>query len=279
MKKYLLLPVIAVIIVSIYSFLPIYAAEDNDSTDSGQVDQETINENIKERIKKVSEEAATLTEETKRRALVGILEKIANNTLTIKTKSDIKLASVSAETSFVRSPGNQNSSIDDAALGDFIIAMGYTNGSDVLETKRVVLQEEAPEPVNKRSAFGILTNIDEDNDQVTITQPDGTTLTLDLTKNTDILLQINSDQEEVESENLPLNQTLLVVYQPNEVDASDEEAEPEEETEKQVTNTALLILALPSEETEAELDESEESTESAEMKDSEDEETPPELAQ
>ena len=80
----------------------------------------------------------------------------------ITTKDEIKLASTSASTTYIRIPSNAAQKLEDVSIGDYAIAMGYINGSEVLETKRVILQSEAPKATKKTSVAGIISYIESD---------------------------------------------------------------------------------------------------------------------
>lgn len=205
----------------------------DDSTASGEIDDQTITENIKKRLEKVSGKIDDIVTEKKKLALIGTLESIANSTLTITGDSDISLASVSAETAFIRNPGNDDIDLDEVAIGDFIIAMGYLNGSEVLEARRVIVSNEQPEPTTKKSAIGRIADLNLDDDELILTQPDGSTLTLSIDDDTDIKQDTNGVQEIIDSQDLQADQQLIVVYQPD-------------EDEEESNNTVLLLVVIPS---------------------------------
>jgi len=153
-----------------------------------EVTQEEINQNIKDRLKKVAEEQDSLVGVKRKQAMVGELESLANDTLTIKTKTEIKLASISGQTEYVRNPGSKSVEVEDVAIGDFVIAMGYVNGSEVLEARRVLLYSSAPEEVGKSSAFGNISNIDDENETFTFTTPIGDEINLEISKNSSLFV-------------------------------------------------------------------------------------------
>lgn len=124
------------------------------------ISEEQIQENLKQRLEQTLEgrsEALGI-----KRAWVGDLESIANNTLTIETRNGPKLASVSAETSFVRLPGRENIDQDDLEIGSHTIAMGIINGKKVLETKRVAVYDSAPETPTRSVNWITIGNFDLD---------------------------------------------------------------------------------------------------------------------
>ncbi|MFC1653279.1 hypothetical protein ACFL1M_00330 [Patescibacteria group bacterium] len=251
-------------IISILSFLLILSLTSavmaqEESTDSGQINDEEISKSIKERIKKVATKAGSLIIEKRKIALIGSVEKIANDTLTIKTKDEIKLASVSATTVFVRSPGNTNQKLEDVSINDYAIAMGFINGSDVLETKRVLLYSKAPEKTKKTSIAGVISYIDEDEDAVSIIS-NQEEIVLELTSSTDLSIQQGTQVNEIDLSNLELGQYVTTIYIPT----NDEYSTPK----------ALTILASTIKK-DIETIQSEQASESAKI---EEESIPPELA-
>jgi hypothetical protein len=229
----------------------VFAQEDTQPN----VTDEVINQNIKDRLKKVASEQDSLVGTKQKRAVIGQLESLANDTLTIKTKDQIKLASVSAETEYVRNPGGQTVEVEDLAIGDYVIAMGYINGSEVLEARRVLLYSDAPEAVTKKSFFGTITNIDSDEEVLTLISPFSEEISVLVDTTSDFLIPGQNGNDEITFEDLTTGQMVLVIYQPN----NQEELE------------LLTLLALPNQQPE---EEEEVATESANLPQ---ETVPPEL--
>jgi hypothetical protein len=201
-----------------------------ESTSSATINDEEINQNIKDRIKKVASQSGSLTAIKKKIAFIGSIQNIANETLTIKTKDEIKLASTSASTTYVRIPGNANQKLADISIGDYAIAMGYINGSDVLETKRVILQSGPPEATKKTSVAGIISYIESDEGVIHILFEDQVT-SVEVTKNTTLMIQANAQQNELDFTDLKKGQFVTAIYIP--IDDPDEFTHPK----------ALTILA------------------------------------
>lgn len=245
----------------ILSLTGIVLAQD-DSTGSAVINDEEINQNIKDRIKKVASQSGSLTAIKKKIAFIGTIENIANETLTIKTKDEIKLASTSASTTYVRIPGNATQKLEDISIGDYAIAMGYINGSDVLETKRVILQSEASEVTKKTSVAGIISYIESDEGVIHILFGDQKT-SVEVTINTDLLIQNGAEQEEIGFSDLQKGQFVSAIYIP--IDDPDEFTHP-----KALTILATSIIKeVPSEAPIA--------TESAEVEEEIEPTNPPEL--
>ena len=188
-----------------------------DASPSGTISPEEVTENVKERIKKVVTEQNGKVE-NEPRAVVGTLQSVANGTLTIKTKTGVRLASVTEDTTFVQNPGSKKATREDLAIDDFIIAMGYLGDDNVLATPA------------KKVGFGRIKLINLDDDELTILLADGSELTVTLSKTTEIQLKQDGELTTVEADVLVEGQTLLVIYMPA-------------AAAKTKVDTALVILA------------------------------------
>jgi len=200
-----------------------------DASPSGTISPEEVTENVKERIKKVVTEQNGKVE-NEPRAVVGTLQSVANGTLTIKTKTGVRLASVTEDTTFVQNPGSKKATREDLAIDDFIIAMGYLGDDNVLAAERVVMASEAPATPAKKVGFGRIKLINLDDDELTILLADGSELTVTLSKTTEIQLKQDGELTTVEADVLVEGQTLLVIYMPA-------------AAAKTKVDTALVILA------------------------------------
>lgn len=129
-----------------------------------------IKDTIKERLEKtigdnVDKIQGLITEEQnslKKRAFFGEVESITKDTLTINTDEDVKQASFNDDTTLVKLPGRTDIEIEDLAVGDFIIAMGFLNENGVLETRRIVVSPQ-PKPAPVRKLFwGEIEEIDNE---------------------------------------------------------------------------------------------------------------------
>lgn len=106
-------------------------SDDDKSTDSA----ETIREKVQQKL------SETLNQPI---FYMGTITDIAEGTIQLKSDDNgIQQISITEETSFV--------SEEDLAIGDFIVAMGFKNGNDVLDTKRILTTDPTEE--NKISAY------------------------------------------------------------------------------------------------------------------------------
>lgn len=197
---------------------------------SPAIPDEEIKENIKDRLEKAIKDQETTIQ--LKRAWVGTLESIANHTLTIETRDGPKLASISAESDFVRLPKRTKITAEDLKIGSFTIVMGYLDGNQVLNARRVVIQEEAPETPSRQAHFVISFEYDKDDDSITANLTSGETQEFELNKNTEITIGENSEIEEAEIDDLENAQRAIIIIKI-------------EDEEEEITTTLLRIHILP----------------------------------
>lgn len=112
----------------------------------------SIDEEVKKRIDEIKNSP---------KAYVGVVTDKSQNTLQLKTeKGEIELISVDlSATVFVKVAAKSTTSkFDDVAIGDFIIAIGFKNGNDILNAKRVLIST-APEAPTRKIVGGKILSI------------------------------------------------------------------------------------------------------------------------
>lgn len=94
----------------------------------------------------------------KPRAAVGTLQEVTDSTLQLTTKpGKTEMVATGKATSYVRTTGGKKTEIkfDELVIGDFIVAMGYRNGNNILEARRVIAYDKSPLTARK-SVYGIV---------------------------------------------------------------------------------------------------------------------------
>lgn len=122
-----------------------------------------IRESLQDRLRKAAEEqsgvAGQIFNTNEKRAIVGTLKDLTNNTLTIQLKAGgTKLAALTEKTVFVRK--GKTAPQSDLVIGDYTIAMGYMNGNNLLEARRVVAVEKPTERTPRKIFIGTVTAVD-----------------------------------------------------------------------------------------------------------------------
>src|SRR3989344_2310985 len=132
----------------IFATQPIVAQES--STKEAQDIRAKVEQKIEEALKNPKAYIGSITDKTK-------------DTLQIKNSGgEIQLVSVDVDaTNFVQiNKTTKKIKFDDIAIGDFIIAMGYRNGNEVLEAKRI-LSTLPIEPPKRKIVMGNIINIEK----------------------------------------------------------------------------------------------------------------------
>lgn len=151
---------------------------------------EDITKKVKERLEKVAKEGEVLGE-TVKKAYVGTLESLTQNTLTIKTAETTKTAAV-ADKAKIIGLKREALKIDDLEIGSFLIVMGYATDKNVLDARRVVVSDKPQAPPYT----------------VSLTKYTGQ---LELAKNAIITQTFEDNQTEIESTDLKVDDTLVVI--------------------------------------------------------------------
>lgn len=188
------------------------------ATDSAQsVDFETVKENVKKRIQDVV--MGEIDVANKRMAVMGRLESIAQTTLSIDTNEDVRLASTSANTAYIRLPGKSNISFDEVSIDDYVIALGTLDESRVLNAQQVLAYEEMPvDPVNL-SFYGLVEEFNRGRNSTTLVLKNPATqetITLITDKNSTLELAVTRDIRRAltADDAVELGSRALVIYTP-----------------------------------------------------------------
>lgn len=97
------------------------------------------------------------------KAYLGTITDIAESSIQIKTQegSIEQLATNKDETSVLKiGKTNKEAALSDVAIGDFIVAMGFKNGNNVLDTKRILVTTPPP-TLNKTTNLLRVTKINK----------------------------------------------------------------------------------------------------------------------
>jgi hypothetical protein len=116
---------------------------------------ETINKEIIDRVKKT----ATATEILKRRAFVGQVTHVTTESISIETPNGEVTIKTSDKTSILMMPRLQPVQLSEVEINGFVIAMGYVDGDDVMDARRVLISPTPLFPVPKKLVIGTLTSI------------------------------------------------------------------------------------------------------------------------
>ena len=122
--------------------------------------QDTVGEDpVRDRVKAKLEEV-----KKNPKAYIGLITDKTENSLQLRSiKGEILQIAVEKESATFVKTDATTSTIDyeDIAIGDHIIAMGFKNGNEVLEARRIVMIPNAPQPAKRYSFIGIVDELDK----------------------------------------------------------------------------------------------------------------------
>ena len=203
-------------------------ASSQEASETG-VTKDQIEENLKDRLEQALKENEPVAH--LKRAWIGPLESIANHTLTIETKDGPKLASVSAETLFIRMPKRTTITIDDLEIGMQTIAMGTINGNKVLEALRVISYETLPEKPVREVYFATQLSYDPQEDLITFAAQSGETRSVGVTQETLVTTSQDGEIVETDVKDLSPNSRAIIIIKT--------------ETSKEESTTLLRVHVFP----------------------------------
>lgn len=194
-----------------FAFAAPEAILSSEATPSSEEKARQILEAVRERIRE-----RQLT--AQRRAYVGTLKSIADTTLILECKDGIKQAEVSTEAAIIRISAKTKKEIkfEDLVLGDLTIAMGYLDDNEVLEAKRVIIQEK-PEEVKRKAIYGLVEKVDVEEKAITIKGFKKEEIwSLKITSKTEITKKIEDEIEKIKLQEIEPGDRLIAIGTPEE---------------------------------------------------------------
>lgn len=191
---------------------PVSSLEENASPSSNLND---LSEIVKKRIQGLIEEQATRKTQS---LAYGKLASIVTNTLSIETDNGVKLASTSAETSYIRLPGSTKISHEDLAIDEYIVAIGPENDNQVISALKVLSQKTPPENSVIKSFFGVIYTYDSKKYILTLENPqtkEQRVFTVGR-KSSVFLADPDGTKANIDrKQDLPIESQALVIFEPN----------------------------------------------------------------
>lgn len=113
-----------------------------------------------DRVKEILEETEQIQNQRKRRALVGIVERVTTESLTLQTlKGEQVIKLLPEKTTIFSTPKPQPMQVQDIEIGGYAIVMGYINSDDVVEARRILVSPTMLFPPKKKVIIGTVQNI------------------------------------------------------------------------------------------------------------------------
>ncbi len=155
--------------------LVVYSTEFADNLEGEGEEEATSSaetDDVRERVQEKVREAQNLGI-----AYLGTATDISTNTIQMRTLGgEIVLAAVSENATFASTVGStEEIEFEDVALGDFVVAMGFENGNEVLDARRILVVEP-PEDSTTTALFGTVESVERREISLNVA---GTSWTLD----------------------------------------------------------------------------------------------------
>lgn len=202
---------------TLLTFNQSYVLAQSPSSESTPTASENLNEKIKdirEAVKEKVQEKIDTVQRGQKRAFVGKVDEIANSTLIMTDREGKKQAKVDEEAKII-SEARKEIKLEDLEVGSWVIAMGYLEETDLLNTLRIVAVEE-PKPITREVAFGKVTDISEEDVLTIKNKRRELTYTIATNSKTKITQRANGKTEEVEFTSIQLDDRVVAVGTPSE---------------------------------------------------------------
>jgi len=204
------------------SLLVVYSSEfiENGKTDEEEKEENTDNEAtdssdaIREKVKEEVNKAQTIA-----RAYIGTITDISENTIQITkfvidkemdSSGEIQQISFKKETVFVDvKEESKEINVSDVAIGDFVIAMGYKNGNNVLEASRILITDTI-EPSDRVAFVSTVVEVDTDLLSATI-NPSNEEVTIEPMKSIVVTANIDDTLTEIDFDEIEEAEEMIVV--------------------------------------------------------------------
>lgn len=207
MKKF------SIFLLSIFSFslltLPVWAVSPTPEVSPSRVEEirEAVKEKVREKLNEVKK--------GQKRAFVGEITEITNSTLALKNEKGERQAKITDDATII-GKGKQKIEFEDLEIGNFVIAMGYLDENNILQTQRLVVTNKPEVPV-REAAFGKVTNISSTETEKIITvknEKKDMIYTVEITSKTKITKKIEGKMEQVEFKDIEIDDKLVAVGTP-----------------------------------------------------------------
>lgn len=189
----------------LYVVSPTLAQEGNESTEGAQSVREAIRKRVEEKLEQLSKSP---------RAVVGELKEVTDTTLNITTKNGEVLAATNEDTKYFRVTKGKQAAVkfEDLVLNNFIVVMGYVNGNNVLDARRVISYDTSP-LVEKKAVYGVVrTNMTGSLGVQTSTG----IVTVQTDNDTNVTRKVKDGElEEIDVEEVNLGDKILATATPN----------------------------------------------------------------
>lgn len=215
----------------VYSVSTISAASSTptpEPTETESNDDASLQENIKERLKKAAEEQKDqvkgVNSDGDKRGFVGTVTRVSEETLTVQTRKGTQIISVEDNLAIIQD--GKAFSLANIEIDNQVVVMGYQDGED-FEARRILVLKKPLQSVKKSIAVGTIKKIDKQSVTITTRSDEEKSFSLSpkvvVEDNTGEVLKLTDAKAE---------QSVLLI------------TVPDEESSKAVQNTSGRVVRL-----------------------------------
>lgn len=187
-----------------------------DSTASAEPNPEEVKQAQIDRLKKILDEDLDQAQDTinksKERAVVGIIESLNQNEITVVVNPGKGEAEYhhqvlySADTELIKA--GKSIEPESLSIGDYLIATGLPTNDSILNAEKIITAQLTEPKFNTEIAYASIDSLDEDAETITLTGNHPSLGEFDYTSKTDLL---TPNQEELEFTKLSPGQKVVAI--------------------------------------------------------------------
>lgn len=164
--------------------------------------RDAVKEKVREKIDEVKK--------GQKKAFVGEITTINEIVISLETHNGSSQIQIAADAILLGISRNQIDA-EDLATGDFVIAMGFLDENSVLQTSRLLVIEK-PEPISRQAVFGIVSDISQTGNVLTVKNPKtGAIYTVEADNKTTITKKIDNEMAETDFDLIEVDDRLVAV--------------------------------------------------------------------
>lgn len=181
-------------------------AQSPKATPTASEEVEEIRDAVKEKVREKVEAVKT----GQKRALVGELAEIFNNTLVLTTRLGEHRAQVATDAAIISQ--GKTIAFEGLEIGTNLICMGYLRPDEILDARRVVVEEEEKAAPEKTVVFGEIDKIDEEEEIIFVKEIQGETVwEIVTTAKTDLTKKVEGKIEEADFDDFSLGNRVVAI--------------------------------------------------------------------
>lgn len=185
------------------------------SADNQNKDIQKIREVVQQKVKEKLAEITAIT--TNKKAFIGIVQNIDKNDIIISYNNQQFQLQVDVDTVFIDSKRNKTG-LDQISLDQAVLAMGYLNESQALETKRLIIVPAEILLEKKHTIVGKIVDISQETSVFVLIPNQNKDHQYQIKTDSKTKI-INKDKTSIKFDQLENGQTLIVIFSPTQTNS------------------------------------------------------------